>query len=429
MVCALVMVLMLVGSQFVLAAYNLDPNSNRAIVVADNILAWQTESGGWNKNIDFSTVMWHPGMSKGSTNRQGIEVGTFDNNASLDEMRFLAQVYQATGFERYKDSFMRGLDWMLDAQYPSGGWPQFYPLRDGYWDNVTYNDNAMSRILNFIQELVAKPPVYDFIPEEYFERMEEAFEKGIDFIIKSQIEVNGHLTAWCQQHDPVTYEPRMGRAYEHPSITGSESVGVVRFLMTLPDPSEEVRRAILSALEWFEISKLSSGRWARFYEIGTNVPIFSGRDSIIRYFVNDIEEERQKGYSWYGNWPSSLLAQVKSSGYLDELRASLPDYQPLTMDLFKDPAVTKFRYPNIWPRQVIKDDLTIDVKIFMRNIENFEEMVLKLDGKEIYRGSEVEVKLTIPFADLKVGYHKLIAETMTKDDTAFSHFVEFMAAK
>jgi hypothetical protein len=99
------------------------------------------------------------------------------------------------------------------------------------------------------------------------------------------------------------------------------------------------------------------------------------------------------------------------------------------MDLFKDPAVTKFRYPNIWPRQVIKDDLTIDVKIFMRNIENFEEMVLKLDGKEIYRGSEVEVKLTIPFADLKVGYHKLIAETMTKDDTAFSHFVEFMAAK
>ena len=70
-----------------------------------------------------------------------------------------------------------------------------------------------------------------------------------------------------------------------------------------------------------------------------------------------------------------------------------------------------------------------DVKIFMRNIENFEGIVLKLDGKEIYWGSEVELKLTIPFADLKIGSHKLIAATMTKDGTAFSHFVEFMAAK
>jgi PelA/Pel-15E family pectate lyase len=49
--------------------------------------------------------------------------------------------------------------------------------------------------------------------------------------------------------------------------------------------------------------------WARFYEIETNRPIFSGRDGIIRYRYSEIEHERQVGYSWYGSWPLSLLQE------------------------------------------------------------------------------------------------------------------------
>ncbi len=425
----MVFAFMFISAQTALAAYNLDPKSNRAIIVADNILAWQTESGGWNKNIDFSTVMWEPGMVKGASNTTGIEGGTFDNDASLDEMRFLAKVYQATNLEKYKDGFMRGLDWMLKAQYATGGWPQYYPLRGGYWDLVTFNDNAMVRILTFIKELLARPSVYDFIPAEYFVRLEKAFDKGIDYIIKCQIKINGQLTAWCQQHNPFNYEPQTGRIYEHPSVTGSESVGVVKLLMSLPNPSAEIREAILGALEWFELSRLPDGRWARFYQLGTNIPIFSGRNGIIRYFVNDIEEERQTGYAWYGNWPSSLLDQVKSSGYLDELKVSLPDHQPLTIDVYADPAIVKIHYPNIWPQQRIKEDLTIHVEVFMRNTANLAEMVLFLDGREVYRGSDQEVKVKIPFTELDLGYHKLVVETMTKDGIELSQFINFTVMK
>lgn len=132
----------------------------------------------------------------------------------------------------------------------------------------------MIRILFFIQEILENPLAYDFIGEDNFERLQRSFEKGIDYILKSQIEVNGYLTAWCQQHDPVTYKPTMARSYEHPAIAGHESVGIVYFLMSIKEPSEEVQEAILSALEWFEISELPNGKWARFYEIGTNIPIF-----------------------------------------------------------------------------------------------------------------------------------------------------------
>ena len=47
--------------------------------------------------------------------------------------------------------------------------------------------------------------------------------------------------------------------------------------------------------------------WARFYEIGTNRPIFSGRDGVIRAELREIEHERRVGYAWLGTWPESLL--------------------------------------------------------------------------------------------------------------------------
>ena len=43
------------------------------------------------------------------------------------------------------------------------------------------------------------------------------------------------MTAWCAQHDEKDYRPRPGRTYELASLSGAESVGVVRLLMSLED--------------------------------------------------------------------------------------------------------------------------------------------------------------------------------------------------
>jgi PelA/Pel-15E family pectate lyase len=47
--------------------------------------------------------------------------------------------------------------------------------------------------------------------------------------------------------------------------------------------------------------------WARFYEIGTNRPVFEGRDNVVRYSVMEIEPERRNGYGWYTDAPSKLV--------------------------------------------------------------------------------------------------------------------------
>ncbi len=287
--------------------------------VAENILSWQSKFGGWPKNVDPSAKPYEgdPDDLK----------PTFDNSATTDEMRFLARMYDATHDKEYKEAFERGFDYILEAQYPTGGWPQYYPPSSHYHRYITFNDGAMVRLMVFLKEVVDnEDDYYGFLDRHRENAAKEAFKDGIECILKCQIEVDGKLTAWCAQHDEKNYEPRPGRAFELVSISGSESVGIVELLMDLEDPGDEVIEAVDAAVSWFRSVKLEGIRveridgnkvvvededapplWARFYGIGTNRPFFCGRDGIKKYDISEIEGERRNGYSWYGNWPRRLL--------------------------------------------------------------------------------------------------------------------------
>lgn len=376
-----------------------DMGSPRAIEMADNILSWQTDVGGWDKNVDFSLAPRAPGQPRSTQVRNGVELATIDNGATIDEMRFIGLVYAATGIERFKESFERALDFLLEMQYPSGGWPQFYPARGNYSDYVTFNDGAMINVMTLLKEIVSGGP-YSFVDPSYFPRIEDALRRGVDFILKSQIVVDGRLTAWCAQHDPYTYEPRPGRSYEHVSISGSESVGVVRFLMSWPEQTEEIRRAILSALLWFEESQLPDGTWARFYEIGTNRPIFSGRDGIIKYDINEIELERRTGYSWFSNAAGALLSEARSRNLMEQLFDSL--------DSFPAPFV-QFVRPSPGARAIVAGVLPLQVDVRAKGVE-VEKVTVSLAGVPLYVGSEAPPEILLDTGTLPDAAYELQVE-------------------
>ncbi|WP_406698084.1 pectate lyase [Singulisphaera sp. Ch08] len=47
--------------------------------------------------------------------------------------------------------------------------------------------------------------------------------------------------------------------------------------------------------------------WARHFEIGSNRPVFAGRDGIKKYALAEIERERRTGTACYGSWPLRLV--------------------------------------------------------------------------------------------------------------------------
>ncbi|HEX6043819.1 MAG TPA: pectate lyase, partial [Pyrinomonadaceae bacterium] len=255
--------------------------SAEASRIADLVLLYQRNSGGWPKNIDMAKPLSEEDRANLSAKKNDKD-STIDNGATFTQLSYLARVYTAQREERYRESFLKGLDYLLKAQYPNGGWPQFYPDLSGYYKHITFNDNAMIGVMKLLRDVAAGKPAYGFVDEARRARAAKAVEKGVDVILKTQVIVNGKRTVWCAQHDEVTFAPAPARKYEVVSLSGGESVEIVRFLMSIKNPSPAVVDAIESAVKWFEQSQLKDAKgepvWARFYEIGTNRPIFVGRD-------------------------------------------------------------------------------------------------------------------------------------------------------
>jgi len=111
---------------------------------------------------------------------------TIDNGATTTEMRFLAKMYRHHGDERLRMGFLKGLDYLLKAQYESGGWPQFYPLKKGYYTHITYNDDAMVNVMLLLKDIFEKDK-YDFlnIPKQKIIAAQTAFEKGVECIVNT----------------------------------------------------------------------------------------------------------------------------------------------------------------------------------------------------------------------------------------------------
>lgn len=302
--------------------------SEEARAVAESVMLYQSPQGGWPKGTDLAVP---PRTAEAVPKPGGRLANSLDNGATTLPMRFLARVAHATGDARYRASFLRGVDYLLAAQYPNGGWPQFWPLRKGYYSHITFNDGAMIRAMSVLRDVARGEAPYDFVDAARRERAADAVELGVACILKTQIRQGGRLTAWCAQHDKDTLAPAWARAYEPPSLSGGESVGVVRFLMSIEEPSDEVIASVRGAVAWLRSVQVrgvriervrdAEGRierrlvadpeapplWARFYELGTNRPLYVDRSSVFRYDYREISYERRSGYSYHGTWARSLL--------------------------------------------------------------------------------------------------------------------------
>jgi PelA/Pel-15E family pectate lyase len=296
--------------------------------LADSVLQYQSPQGGWPKNTDLARPPRSPAEMPGIGTANSL-----DNDATTVPIEFLARMVHGTGESRYREAFERGIDYLLAAQYPNGGWPQFYPLRKGYYSHITYNDGAMVRTLIVLRDAAAGQPPYEFVDETRRTKAAAAVERGIDCILRTQIKQDGKLTVWCAQHDEESLAPAWARKYEPPSLSGSESVGIVRFLMDIEKPTPEIIVAVEGACAWFEAVAIHGQRleqftdadgqrdrrvvldaaaeplWARFYQLDTNRPIFLDRDSVVRYAYSELSHERRNGYAYLGTWPASLLAK------------------------------------------------------------------------------------------------------------------------
>lgn len=292
--------------------------------IARHIVAHQSTLGGWPKNIDTTAALVGEGQAELSP--------TYDNRATTDELRYLARMCRVHSDSQWRAAFDRGIDYVFAGQYDSGGWPQRHPPGDSYHRHITLNDHVMVRLLEFVRD-VASSEDFSFVDAERRARASAAFDRGVSCLLRCQIRLDGELTGWCAQHDPITYQPQPGRAFELATLSGCETVGVVRLLMSLEQPPPEIQAAVQGAVRWLEQVQLrgikieerplegSTDRfdrivvsdplappiWARFYDLRSQTPVFADRAGVPCSRLQDISYERRNGYAWYGDWPRDLI--------------------------------------------------------------------------------------------------------------------------
>lgn len=305
--------------------------------IAANILLFQRANGGWPKDYDMLAVLTDEQKAVLRATHDRTDT-SFDNHNSHSQAEYLARAYAALGDENWRDACLRGFDFLLAAQLPSGGFPQRFPNAKGYAANITFNDGVMIGIVDVLQDAAEGAPHWKWLDAARQENAKQSVARAVDCILKCQIRVGGESTGWCQQHDPATFEAASARTFELASGCPQDTTEIVRFLMRQSPPTPEIAAAIDAAVAWLRKTRLNGivvksipapvenfprhranfdivvealpsapPIWARHYEIGTDKPIFASRDGVKKYALSDIDRERRTGSAWYGAWPQALL--------------------------------------------------------------------------------------------------------------------------
>ena len=103
--------------------------SHEAVRIADNVLAFQRDEGGWPKNIDMARALTEQDFADILRQKQNDD-STIDNTATWTQLTLLARVYTAKRLQSHKDAFLKGVDYLLNALINSssllryfGGYP------------------------------------------------------------------------------------------------------------------------------------------------------------------------------------------------------------------------------------------------------------------------------------------------------------------
>ncbi len=306
--------------------------SPETALLADTVLSYQTPTGGWSKAIDYAKGARPIGTHWTSQSGAGWHYcGTLDNRSTTEQIRFLALLHSMKPQDKYREGAIRGIRWLLNAQFPNGGWPQVYPLEPGYHEAITLNDSAMLHAIQVLQDVGSGKNPYQWVSETIRIDAANAAAKGIECLHRAQVVIDGKPTVWCAQHDPLTLQPVAARLKEPPSLSGAESADLVKYLMREAPDTPATRRAITAAVEWFESHKIKglkqikndSGktdyvpdaasdevRWARFYDLKTQQPIFAGgQDGIIYASYSEMAKTNKVGYDYFTTRPKDIFTK------------------------------------------------------------------------------------------------------------------------
>lgn len=371
---------------------------------AAQALMWcQLASGGWGSNFDYdrrlaSRLHFRRDIDAGDTapGRRRAS-STLDDDKTQSALLFLLELANTPAGKN--DADLRhavdfGFDGLLAAQAPNGAWGQQFtgpanknlPILKARipkkWSRIfpavnyapfyTLNDN---NILNAIRLLIR---AYEL---EQDERYIKAAKRAGNFLLLAQLPEPQPV--WAQQYN-FEMEPVWARKFEPPSVCSLESLGAMNALLDLwlATGDKKYIETLPAAMNWFGRSRLKGKekRWARFYEMDTNKPLYCKAETY-EVTYDDSDLPTHYGFIVSGKFVEKLEEFQKklpmSREQLLTRRNKRPDspkdWTSRAKDKAKDvrEAMKSQKKKGAW----INNDDLIDARLFVKNFEKMNAYV------------------------------------------------------
>jgi PelA/Pel-15E family pectate lyase len=308
-----------------------------AVQSARALMAIQHPAGGWNYLGDFagekSIRRWYDTIGKNGWRLEEFQHyygnATFDDAGTAECSQFLLRLYLEKRDSRFKPALDRAITFVLNSQYPNGGWPQRYPkarewrhhgLPD-YTGYITFNDDVAGENIKFlimVWQTLADP------------RALPAIRMAMDCFIACQ--QPAPQPAWGLQHSYPDLKPAGARTYEPKAFTthttAQNLTSLMDFYVLTGEPKYLAR--IPEALDWLAAVKLADNiapgkpRWPTFIDVGTNAPLYVHRrgSNVVNgeYYVDKNPAKTLAHYSSFRNVPLDALRKRYAA-----LKATAPD--------------------------------------------------------------------------------------------------------
>jgi PelA/Pel-15E family pectate lyase len=327
---------------------------------ADNVVSWQLDYnglGGWSKNFDDRIYSrkynGSEAQSYQTTQNKTVYLSTLDNDATTSHMQYLAAVYGQHGGDRYRTSVRKAMDMILHMQNSNGGWPEMYPEQtwagSDFENHSTINDDVHYRVMSMMQKILNNqyPFNNNVFDAAYKQKIQASYDKGLDFLIKAQLKKNdGTPTLWAAKYNKSNYTPMWARHFEPPVINNRESQMILFFLLSVPNKSVEVKKAIYYGAMWMHenvtmnleyrwqtspyfFNKSGAKLWYRFQDPNTGRAVYAENNKTLSSIM-DLSTERRHGYGWATNLGYQICDATGAflSSYKDQSGTQQPAPQP-----------------------------------------------------------------------------------------------------
>lgn len=301
--------------------------TDQATVLADWILQYQLPDGGWASGVYYPSLEAGTPVAQTAQEKESLR-SSLQGQSTLAEIHFLSQMYQQTARRKYRRAAEEGIRFLVRAQYSHGGWP----LQQGQADPIiSLADNTFINVMNLMYRLYMGRVPYDYVPDDLRQQCLEAFQHGVDFLLRTQCRFEGKPTGWCTNYSAESLLPVAGGPQQPVAVNSQITDDMTLLLQNLIEPSEAVKEAIAGARNWYETTKISGltrqnyinkqgkrdfrfvqdrhapALWALYYSLEDNQPIFCELDGTQVRNLDDLTYEARKSLSWYNNDGARLL--------------------------------------------------------------------------------------------------------------------------